>query len=471
MKKSVNTVFVSGVFNVLHIGHIRLFSFAKTIGARLVIGVLDEHLCAVQPSQSLEERITQLSTCSLVDEIIVIENSVLQTIREIRPNVILKGAEFASLVNEEAEFITEYPTCELLFSPGVLGDISHNGTNLAKSAEYLKRHTIDIDEIQKIINKFEELKVVVIGDSIVDEYVECEPIGMSREDPTIVVRPMNCHSYIGGAAIVAAHARALGASVKFISMCGNDQAGKFLSKELSKFKVEHHLFNQKYRPTTLKKRYRANGKTLLRVSELDDRDMENSHHSSFLQKVRESVTDADLVVLSDFSYGVLSYETVNKIREVCDRIDVPIIADAQSSSQLGDITKYSNSLLITPTEREARLAFKDRKLGLTALCNQIMDDLNIENMFITLGEKGIFIQTKNSENEWKTDEIEALNKAAVDPAGCGDSVLITAGLALVSGANIWEAGYLGSIAAAIQVSRKGNIPISSLDVKNMLAEV
>lgn len=471
MNKIKNTVFVSGVFNVLHIGHIRLFAFAKTIGARLVVGVLDEHLCGNRPKQSLDERITQLSTCSLVDEVTVIESSALETIRKIQPNVILKGAEFASFINEELEFIAECPACELLFSPGVLGDFPPSHTSHAKSTEYLKRHKITPENLNQIINKISKLKVTVIGDSIVDEYIECEPIGMSREDPTIVVRPINTQAYIGGAAIVAAHASALGASVTFISMCGDDKAGQFLRTELSQWKVGHHLFNHKYKPTTLKKRYRADGKTLLRVSDLDDSDMDNDHQPSFLKQVQESVTDSDLVVMSDFSYGVLTYEIVNKIKEVCARLEVPIIADAQSSSQLGDITKYSNCILLTPTEREARLAFKDRKLGLTALCNQIVESLNIENIFVTLGEKGIFIQSKNSEPDWKTDEIEALNQSAVDPAGCGDSLLISAGMALASGANIWEAGYIGSIAAAIQASRKGNIPITLREVKSMLAEI
>jgi len=87
------------------------------------------------------------------------------------------------------------------------------------SFEYISRHKIEFENLKKIIDSFSSLKVLVIGDTIVDEYITCEPLGMSQEDPTIVVSPLASNKFIGGAAIVASHAKTLGADVKFLLCC------------------------------------------------------------------------------------------------------------------------------------------------------------------------------------------------------------------------------------------------------------
>ena len=109
------------------------------------------------------------------------------------------------------------------------------------------------------------LKICVIGDSIVDEYVQCDPLGMSQEDPTIVVTPIMVNKFLGGAGIVAAHAKGLGAAkVNFISVTGNDEDSNFIAKKLQHYGVDANLVIDDSRPTTLKKRYRVGNKTLLR---------------------------------------------------------------------------------------------------------------------------------------------------------------------------------------------------------------
>ena len=119
------------------------------------------------------------------------------------------------------------------------------------------------------VDKFKGLRVTVLGDVIVDEYIDCDPLGMSQEDPTIVVTPIQSESFVGGAAIVAAHARSLGADVRFISVFGKDATAEFSHSKLLEYGVDvQKLFEDDTRPTTLKQRFRAAGKTLLRVSHL-----------------------------------------------------------------------------------------------------------------------------------------------------------------------------------------------------------
>ena len=119
--------------------------------------------------------------------------------------------------------------------------------------------------LSEVVGKFSELKVCVVGDLIVDEYVTCEALGMSQEDPTLVVTPTDRRRFLGGAGIVAAHAAELGAKSTLITVVGKDEAGDYATGMLSKYGVEGAEVVDESRPTTLKQRFRAENKTLLRV--------------------------------------------------------------------------------------------------------------------------------------------------------------------------------------------------------------
>ncbi|MFM8003300.1 MAG: PfkB family carbohydrate kinase, partial [Actinomycetota bacterium] len=163
------------------------------------------------------------------------------------------------------------------------------------------------------MKKFKGQKVVVIGDLIADEYITCDPLGMSEEDPTIVVTPVSSKTFIGGAAIVAAHAASLGAEVQFFSVVGDDSTAEFCRQELTRFGVNHNLLVDDSRPTTLKQRFRSRSKTLLRVSHLAQRSIEEPLQKELVSKVSQAVKSADLVIFSDFNYGSLPQPVVDAV--------------------------------------------------------------------------------------------------------------------------------------------------------------
>jgi sugar/nucleoside kinase (ribokinase family) len=115
-------------------------------------------------------------------------------------------------------------------------------------------------------------------------------------------------------------------------------------------------------------------------------------------------------------------------------------------------------VLLTPTEREARLSLRDIESGLVVIAENLRKQANAQNILLKIGEEGVIVYSGNS-SDWLTDRIPALNTQPVDVAGAGDSMLVSSSLALATGASIWEAAAIGSLAAAIQVSRIGNIPL------------
>ncbi len=318
-----------------------------------------------------------------------------------------------------------------------------------------------------ILDRMSSLRICVIGDAIVDEYVQCDPLGMSQEDPTIVVTPIMTDRFVGGAGIVAAHARSLGAkSVDFVSVVGDDDAGRYVSEKLAGYGVEAHLLTDDSRPTTLKQRYRAGNKTLLRVSHLRQHKISETLQQRAIQHIRGIVAKADLVVFSDFNYGVLTQALVDDVAAECRTRGIMMVADSQSSSQVGDVSRFKGAALLTPTEREARLALGNYEDGLVVIAEKLRQKANAENIVITLGAEGILAHAKvTQKGQWFTDRLEALNTAPKDPAGAGDSLLVCTAMAMALGRSIWESLYLGSLAAACQVGRIGNTPLTADELR------
>ena len=332
---------------------------------------------------------------------------------------------------------------------------------------FLNRHKINRDHLIAKLEKIKELKVCIIGDLIVDEYIECDPLGMSQEDPTIVVSPTNSKMYIGGSAIVAAHASQLGAKVSLISVIGNDVSAKFARNQLKKYHINDLVISSETRKTTLKQRFRCKGKTLLRVSSLSHGSIEKDYQVNILEKLTKIIKNIDLLVFSDFNYGVLPSQLIESIIKIAKKNNVFVAADSQSSSQIGDICRFKSIDLITPTEREARISLNNFQDGLVVICDQLYKKSNPKNILLKLGEEGVFIHL-NVKKEWHTDQFPALNKNPVDTAGAGDSMLVLSSMLLTLGSNIWEAAFISSLAASIQISRVGNIPITMDEVLNRL---
>lgn len=465
-------VFVSGYFNIVHPGHLRLLRFAAECGDYLIVGVY-----ANSNGDSLldeEIRLEGVQAISLVDHCFVLEDSPEDFIQELRPDIVVKGKEHENRYNPEADAVKAYGG-KILFSSG---DISFSLAELLQDESqrlgfspiienetFMGRHGFNRSELKSILEKFKELKVLVIGDIIVDEYITCDAMGMSQEDPTIVVTPVGVELYLGGAGIVAAHASNLGAHVSFFSVHGGDEIVSFVEDKLQSSGVDAYLFQDESRPTILKQRYRSSSKTLLRVNHLRQHPISSELQNNIFSALKEKIADQELVIFSDFNYGCLPQPLVDNIVAECRKNKVMMVADSQSSSQMGDVSRFENMVLMTPTEREARLALKDFESGLVVLAEKLRKKSNAKNVFITLDKEGLLIHADDANKDrYLTDRLDAMNRSPVDPAGAGDSLLTCSSLALASGADIWQSAYLGSIAAACQVSRNGNIPLSIDDM-------
>jgi rfaE bifunctional protein kinase chain/domain len=474
-RKEKSIVFVSGNFNIVHPGHLRLLRFAKGCGDLLVVGVYADSI-ATNALLNEQLRLESIEPISWVDQCFLLHEPPENFIARFKPEIVVKGKEHEAFYNPEANAVVSYGG-KLLFCSGETSFSSidllreefrnsrPNGFDLQPS--FLERHKIDASSLSELLDKMKSLKVAVIGDLIIDEYITCEPLGMSREDPTIVVTPIVSDKFIGGAGIVAAHAHGLGAAVEFFSVIGVDANASYAQDELKKFGVSSHLYADESRPTILKQRFRADGKTLLRVSHLRQHAINKDISFQLLHDVQKVIHQGlDLLIFSDFNYGVLHQGLVNEIAQACKKANVMMVADSQSSSQTGDVSRFKHMEFLTPTEHEARLAVRDYESGLVVLAELIRKKAKSKHVLMTLGDEGVLIHGKvsNIKQQWMTDQLRPMNRNPKDVAGAGDSFLTCASMAKAIGYDIWTSTYIGSVAAAFQVSRMGNIPLKSSEL-------
>jgi len=476
------TVFVSGSFNVLHPGHLRLLRFAKECGNHLIVGVLSDRLAGKAALIAEKFRLEMVKANTWVDEAFLLDEPITDLLMRLKPDIVIKGKEHEKQFNPESSALETYGG-KLLFGSGEVIfsslDLIYNEfyklnlKTISIPEDYLARHGLNQSSLVKRVEKFVNLRVCVVGDLIIDEYITCQPLGMSQEDPTIVVTPIDSTRFVGGAGIVAAHAAGLGAHASLISITGADTIQRFAEEGLKSYGVDAHLICDEHRPTTLKQRFRSKGKTLLRVSHLHQDSISVELQSKVLKAVENKLENTDLLIFSDFNYGCLPQPLIDKIIALVSGSSIMMAADSQSSSQIGDISRFMGMDLVTPTEREARLSTRNSEDGLVTLAEQLRQRSKSKNILLKLGEEGVLVHaghTYHDQSEgWLTDQVPALNRSAKDVAGAGDSLLVASALTLAAGGTIWEAAFLGSLAAAIQVGRVGNIPVLAEDLFNELS--
>lgn len=447
---------------MIHEGHFRLITQAKTMGESLIIGLQSDEYS----NDEIEWRVRTLKSIDPKIQVMSFTGNVNKILEEIRPDIVVKGREFANLKNPESEIISKIGG-KLVFASGS-GISSELGAEVLQSEatghlplDFMRRHQIETKKLLEVIENFQRMKILVIGDLIIDEFISCAPLGMSQEDPVVVVTPTSAQKFLGGAGIVAAHCASMGATTHFLSLAGDDINREWALSKLADFHVSSDLVTSKDRITTHKQRFKSGNQTLFKLSHISQEFLSGEIEEEIRNAFYKNVEDMDVIIFSDFSYGALPERLVTEFTKFSRESKIFTAADCQTSSQNGDISKYRGVNLLTATEREARSGFHSELDGLVTVIRKITETLNIENVFLKLGSEGVLIDSiANQDRNFAVDQVPALSKKVRDVSGAGDSMLAISSLVFGLEQSIEIAAVLGSIAASIQIERTGNVPIT-----------
>ena len=478
VKKENKTISIcQGHFNVIHPGHLRFLEFVKSKGDCLIVAVQGSKILESfvrDKFYNVDERLKGVASIEFVDKVFIFNDiDFKQIIRTVRPDVYVMGKEFSKKINkfrDEVDLVEELGG-KAIFSSGEIHytsseflekeivNIEEERRELLQIA--IKKQRIKINKLFDYIDSFSSKHVLTIGDTIVDQYVACDALGMSSEAPVLVLHEIENKEYVGGSAIVARDVKALGAKCSFVSLVGLDEPAKVVKAELKNEDIDFKLIEDKDRQTTFKIRYMVGSQKILRVSRLKDYYLDQKKEEKVIEFIDGIAGKINGIIISDFGYGVVTPKILQHILEISKKHNIKLFGDSQTSSQVGDVLKFNDYFLITPSEQEVRIALGDKYSGLEVIGNDLIKRTNAKNIALTMGSEG-FITFKNTKDPFVvTQHFPSLNAFPVDVVGAGDSLLSGMAVSICAGANIMEASIIGAVVAAVAVSKMGNIPVSN----------
>ena len=477
-------VLAYGHFSTIHPGHIRYLRHARNLGSTLLVALIGDDSTIRYPFTQ-QERAEALNMLGIADSVLLLQSDELdKVISVIKPAILVLGNEYkdkpeiqstlaqqrqhgGSVQFHAGEF--HYASADLLSVSE--RDLRHQRRSLFQAA--CLRQGINKQLLLDAINAWGDTRLIVLGDTIVDQYAACEAIGMSAEAPVVVVRELERKNFIGGAAVVASHITALGARCDFISVVGADSTADLVHQQLAIQGIGDGLSSDASRPTTFKKRYMVENQKLFRVSRLEEHNLDTAVEDQVIEQLKRLAPSSQGIVVSDFVYGVVTPRILNAVHHLAQEHNLLLFGDLQCSSQVGSITRFQGFSLLCPNEREARLALQDKDSGLEQLSQRLLQVTRSDRLVMKLGSEGFiaYDRAPHHNHQLSSQAFPALSVNPLDVAGAGDSLLALFATGLASGQAMMPTAALACCMSALAVETMGNTPISSAALRNSIEEV
>lgn len=313
----------------------------------------------------------------------------------------------------------------------------------------------------KIFQQFDNLKVLIIGDAMIDSYLWGEVARISPEAPVPIVKVQKREQRPGGAANVALNIRSLGANPLLFTVIGDDLEGDNFLSLLKK----HHLSTDNIvrgikRVTTIKHRIIAGSQHILRVDSEDDSAISEEEKKILLQKIELQIAEADVIIMQDYDKGLFDKKLISNIINMADKNSVPTVVDPKKRN----FFHYQGASLFKPNLKELKESLHididpADSVSLKNAVKSLREKTSICSALITLSDKGIFI-----DHEGVAVLIHALKREISDVSGAGDTVLSIAALCIALKLPAKLIANLANIAGGLVCEHIGVVPVNKKDL-------
>ena len=472
-----------GVFDLLHIGHIRYFSQAKELGEVLVVTLTPDRFVDKGPHRpAFVERLRAEALASLgdVDYVAVNETSTaVETLRRLRPDVYVKGEEFRNIASDmtgkiglEAQVVAEIGA-KLAFT----GDIVFSSSNLINRylshfpeelRSYLNvfRQRYAMSDVIDAVDRMRGLRVLVVGDAILDEYQYGQAIGKSSKDPVLALRYHSCDLFAGGALAVANHVADFAGEVGLLTILGETgRHEEFIDSQLDG-RIRRIYHTRKGAPTILKRRFIDSDSLnkLLELYIMDDAPIPTDLDAAMAEDFRRLVADYDMVIVADFGHTSIGPRLLDAMCSTAPFLAVNTQANAGNRG-FNTISRYPRADLISLAEHELRLETRDMERDVRPLMERVRDRMQNAYFVVTSGRQGCSVLGPGGDFL----KVPAFAATVVDRVGSGDAFFAVAAMAARLGLPEEIIGFLGNAAGSQAVEIIGNKKsISSMTIKKCL---
>lgn len=469
-----------GCFDVIHPGHIHHLQHARTLGDLLIVSVSSDDNVNKGVNRPLipdDLRASSLAALECVDAVYLNHfPTAVELLEQLQPDVFVKGREYETSV--DPRFLAERDAVqkfggEVFFSSG---DVVYSSTALIgalrdtsafndeKVQRYCRSYDVTPQNVQRMLGKARGQKIVVIGDYILDRYHFCEATGIAGEGPMMALRTLQAREYDGGAAVIARHVAAMGASPVLVTALTRDAASRQVEMRLRSEGVETISTNHR-KQLVEKNRFIVDDQKLFKVDQGSVTSLDSRRMKQVADQILAACDGAAGVIFADFGYGLITPGLLDRILPEIRRKVGVITADV--SGKQSNLLRFKGVDMVCPTEREIRETLQDFSSGMGAIVSQLLRTTGTRSAIVTLGKQGLVAcewakqNWEDSNGRLSSEYLPTLGDRAVDPLGCGDALLAAASVVLAAGASLQVASFIGSLAAACELQQLGNMPISS----------
>jgi rfaE bifunctional protein kinase chain/domain/rfaE bifunctional protein nucleotidyltransferase chain/domain len=458
-------VLCHGTFDLMHTGHIRYLKSAREKGDVLFVTVTADTFVNKGPGRPIfpqELRAENLSSLACVD-FVSINNAptAVNVLLDLKPHAYAKGNDYKNLEDDvtgnihlEKQAVEEGGgeiifTDEITFSSTELLN-DHFGVFPDKTKQYLQKFSKKYNDVKIIetLNSLRQLKVLVIGDTIIDEYHFTTPLGQSAKGTHLAVQYNYRERFLGGSLAISNHVAGFVEGATIVSGLGREKENEeFIRSNLAE-NISPEFYYFENAPTVVKQRFVDSDLNKLFEVYLynEDSKLENSGKDicSWLDK---NVADFDVVIVSDFGNGFITPEMIESI---CKHSRYLAVNTQINSGNRGyhAITRYPRADFVSLNEPEARLATHNRHDPIESVARNLADRLKVKHFAVTMGTKGIMLLDNV---EGQTYIVPALSTKVLDRVGAGDAFLSFSAICLGKGVSPEAAAFVGSAAAALDV--------------------
>lgn len=478
-KKGKKVVLCHGVFDIVHLGHIRHFNQAKEQGDVLITSLTqDKHVKRGPGRPYFTDRLRAetLASLAMTDYVSIVDApTAMEFIRKVRPDIYAKGPDYKAKdkdvtgkIFDEEEAIKAvggrlFFTDDITFSSSKLIN-DYLDAYPPRTVKYLKamNKRYPIDYIIEAIGALKKLKVLVIGDTIIDEYHYCVPMGKSSKEHLVANRYDSQEMFAGGSLATANNTASVCGQVDLVTVLG-------AKKSYQSFIERHLCSNVKaaffYRPNTetiIKRRYvsKTQNRKLFEICFIEDTDIARREEEQILEHLKKVIKNYDLVIVSDYGHGLLT----KRIRDfICSKAKYLALNVQTNSANIGFnlVTKYHRANCVCVDELELRYATHDRVSDLRNHAKKVYNQMGCEHIIATRGSSGSLCYSK----EHGFHETPAFASRVIDAIGAGDAFFAYIAPCFVAKLPQEVVSFIGNAVGSLAVQIVCNRePVKSVDL-------
>jgi len=457
-----------GIFGVLHIGHIRYLRRARDYGDFLIVVITPDDREEPTTKERFEdmraEALAHLDWVSAVS--IDMQGSFNETIRAVKPNTYVKGFEAVGFARDQnGEESHEEQLCRDLGIEYVT--VKENDfTSTDQINRYFNSFSADIDsylslfkqrfsiaDFERLFEQIEKLKVLVIGDTIIDEYQFCSAMGMSSKDPALALKYQHSDIFAGGVLATANHIANFVEQVDLVTILGEENSYEEFVLSRLESNISPHYVIKSNAPTLVKRRFVESFTTnkLFEIYIMADSFLNEDQEKELCTLFRDKLPDYDLVVVSDFGHGAMNPYMIDMLARNASYLAVNTQSNAGNRG-FNTITKYPKADYVSLAEHEIRLEMRDMNGRLFPMIRKLSQDMSSRHFVVTRAKKGCML----TDNQGALFQVPGFSRNVVDRIGAGDAFFSVTSLFSVLDVPGELLGFIGNVVGSMAIGVMGN---------------